>query len=154
MTGVRARVLASRYIIVQTQYQHPQYCTQRHRAYCIFTQTKCCTPTQKWVFSGCTCSLQLPFFSSLGQVVLDAIKLVDSKRNIKKLEASIEKLQQKKTKAVKKQIKEKTRDLYSLKAEGSLSGSLSGSLTQYLSTFGCFLFVLTTERKMDCHDSS
>eukprot|EP01127_Copromyxa_protea_P013252 TRINITY_DN3551_c1_g1_i2.p1 TRINITY_DN3551_c1_g1~~TRINITY_DN3551_c1_g1_i2.p1 ORF type:complete len:489 (-),score=83.13 TRINITY_DN3551_c1_g1_i2:30-1496(-) len=66
------------------------------------------------------------------EVVVEALKLVDSKRRKKILQASIDKLKTKKTKATKRIIIEKTSEMNKLHEEGEIGGSLTGSLTAYM----------------------
>jgi hypothetical protein len=74
------------------------------------------------------------------EVVLEALKLIDSKHQAKKLEACIAKYNQRRTKAVKRLISEKTNELHKLRVEGNIGGSLTGSLTQYIRMFLLFFF--------------
>lgn len=82
-----------------------------------------------------------------------ALKLVDAKRYVKKLETSIQKLGEKKTKIAKRLIREKTNEMKMLREEG-LVGSLCGSLTKYMSKSSVQKSrLLTNSRKMDRYNS-
>lgn len=134
---VRARTLACRYESHRTSTHSGHSIVRKDIELSSNLLKRSSAPQFKNSYSVEVCHDSQTF--SFSKVVLEAVKFVDSKRQLKKLNASVEKLRVKKTKAVKRLINEKLSEAQKLREEGSLGSCLSGALINYLRTRTLFL---------------